>query len=131
MTRPKSNQPTPGELEVLKILWAKGPMTGRDVMEVLNRHRRRAYTSVMSLLSVMTDKGLLNRRPHGRAFLYQAKVAREQTLGHLLDDLLGRAFAGSARALVAHLLDHSDPCAEELAEIRKAIDEYVNRQGEG
>ncbi len=67
MPRPRHEHPTPGELEVLKILWDRGPSTVRQVMDVLNETRRRAYTSVMSLLSVMTDKGLLTRQPKGRA----------------------------------------------------------------
>ena len=66
MPRPKYEHPTPAELEVLKILWDQGPSTVRQVMEVLNRQRRRAYTSVMSLLGVMTDKGLLKRGSRGR-----------------------------------------------------------------
>ncbi len=130
MPRPKHEHPTPGELEVLKILWDRGPSTVREVMEVLNRQRQRAYTSVMSLLNVMTDKGLLEREPEGRAFLYRAQVSREKTLGQMVHDLLGRAFEGSASALVARLLDQSSPSPEELQEIRKAIDEYHQQQGE-
>jgi len=130
MVRPKHEHPTPGELEVLKILWDRGPSTVREVMEVLNRRRRRAYTSVMSLLNVMTDKGLLRRKPKGRAFTYQAKVPRGNTLGGLVGDLLGRAFEGSAIALLVHLLDQSTPSAEELEEIRRTIDRYRRQQGE-
>jgi len=130
MPRPKHEHPTPGELEVLKILWDRGPSTVREVMEVLNRQRQRAYTSVMSLLNVMTDKGLLEREPKGRAFLYRAQVGREKTLGQMVHDLLGRAFEGSASALVARLLDQSSPSPEELQEIRKTIDEYHQQQGE-
>lgn len=129
MPRPKYDQPTPGELEVLKILWDRGTSTVRDVMKVLNQSRPRAYTSVMSLLNVMTDKGLLKRQPHGRAFLYQAKISREKTLGQMVEDLLGRAFEGSASALVAHLLDQSHPTQDELEEIRKTIDEHL-KQGD-
>ena len=130
MPRPRQEHPTPGELEVLKILWNRGPCTVRQVMEVLNETRRRAYTSVMSLLGVMTDKGLLTREPKGRAFLYRAKVARENTLGQMVEDLLGRAFEGSASTLVAHLLDQSSPSAEELEEIRKTLDKHRRQQGE-
>lgn len=130
MPRPRHAHPTPGELEVLKILWERGPSTVRQVMEVLNETRPRAYTSVMSLLGVMTQKGLLSRQAKGRAYLYRAKVAREKTLGQMVDDLLGRAFEGSASALVAHLLDQSSPSAEELDEIRKTLDEYRQPQGE-
>ena len=75
MARPKHQHPTPAELEVLKILWEAGPLTVRAVMESLKKRRkRRAYTTVMSLLNVMTDKGLLRRKPKGRAFLYTAKA---------------------------------------------------------
>ena len=124
MPRPKYEHPTPAELEVLKILWDQGPSTVRQVMEVLNRQRRRAYTSVMSLLGVMTDKGLLKRRLKGRGYVYEARVAREKTRGQMLRDLLARAFEGSATALVAHLLDESSPSPQELAEIRRTIDRF-------
>jgi predicted transcriptional regulator len=124
MARPKHQQPTPGELEVLKILWDQGPCTVREVMQSLNRSRRRAYTSVMSLLNVMTDKGLVARKPQGRAFVYTARSERERTLGRMVGDLLGRAFEGSASALLAQLLDQSNPSAEELDEIRRTIEAY-------
>src|SRR5688572_24811548 len=91
MARPKEERPTAGELEVLKILWERGPSTVRDVLEVLNQRRERAYTSVMSLLNVMTDKGLVVRVSQGRAFVYKPKLDRKNTLGGLVDDLLGRA----------------------------------------
>ena len=130
MARPKQEQPTPAELEILKILWERGTRTVRDVMEELNADGRdRAYTSVMSLMNVMTDKGLLERQAVGRAFEYSAKVARERTLGQLLGDLLGRAFEGSPSALVAQLLDEANPNQQELAEIRKAIAQYQKEQG--
>jgi BlaI family transcriptional regulator, penicillinase repressor len=129
MPRPKHEHPTPAELEVLQLLWDQGPCTVREVMQALNRRRRRAYTSVMSLLGVMADKRLLKRRLKGRAYLYEARVAREQTVGQMLRDLLGRAFAGSAPSLVARLLDESSPSPRELAEIRTLIDQF--RQGRG
>jgi predicted transcriptional regulator len=129
MPRPKHDHPTPGELEVLKILWDQGPSTVRQVMEVLNHQRRRAYTSVMSLMGVMTEKGLLKRRLKGRGYLYEARAAREKTRGQMLRDLLARAFEGSASTLVAHLLDESSPSPGELEEIRQTIDRF--RQGGG
>lgn len=126
MPRPKHEHPTPGELEVLHFLWDHGPATVREVMDELNRTRPRAYTSVMSLLNVMAEKGLLTRTPDGRAFRYSAKAPREKTLSQMLQDLLGRAFAGSASALVAHLLSHSKPSRKELDEIRKLLDEQTS-----
>ena len=129
MARPKEEQPTTGELEVLKVMWDRGPSTVRDVMDVLNAERPRAYTSVMSLMNVMADKGLLVRVPQGRAFVYRPKVERERTLRRLVGDLLGRAFEGSAQELVAHLLDQTKPSAKELEEIRRTIAEYQQQRG--
>ncbi|MEX2176400.1 MAG: BlaI/MecI/CopY family transcriptional regulator [Pirellulaceae bacterium] len=129
MPRPKEEQPTAGELEVLKVLWDQGPATVREVMDVLNAARPRAYTSVMSLLNVMTDKGLLARVPQGRAFVYRPRVDRERTLRRMVGDLVGRAFQGSASDLVAHLLDQTRPSDLELDEIRRAIQQYQDQQG--
>jgi predicted transcriptional regulator len=129
MARPKEEQPTAGELEVLKVLWDRGPATVRDVMDVLNESRPRAYTSVMSLLNVMTEKGLLVREPQGRAFVYKPRTERGKTLKRMVGDLLGRAFEGQASQLVAHLLDQSKPTSEELNEIRRAIEEYQKERG--
>jgi predicted transcriptional regulator len=124
MPRPKHEHPTPAELEVLKILWEQGPLSVRDVMQQLNQTRPRAYTSVMSLLNVMTDKHLVTRKAQGRAFIYKARVTRDTTLGRMVGDLLGRAFEGSASALVAQLLDQTNPSGEELDEIRRTIEHY-------
>jgi BlaI family transcriptional regulator, penicillinase repressor len=122
MPRPSHDQPTPGELEILKILWDVGPLSGRDVMERLNEDGRgRAYTSVTSLMNVMVEKRLLKRKPDGRAFVYSAAVPRKKALGNLLNDLIGRAFEGSANDLVAHLLNETQLSNEELTEIRKTI----------
>ncbi len=128
MPRPALPHPTPGELEVLKILWDSGPLTVRDVMDRMDRQR--AYTSVMSLLNVMTDKRLLVKKPQGRAFVYEAAVERGRTLGRMVTDLLGRAFEGSANELVAHVLEASKPDEVELDLIRDAINEYIDQSRE-
>ena len=129
MARPKNDQPTPGEFAILKILWQHGPMTVRQVMAILNQQRSRAYTSVMSLLNVMTDKGLVKRQPQGRAFVYHATASRRKTLAEMAKDLVGRAFEGSLSALVAHLLERSPPDPRELEAVRETIDEYLRQQG--
>lgn len=128
MARPKPTTPTPAELEILHVLWERGPSTVRDVLEVLNRRRKRAYTSVMNLMNIMAEKGILTREPQGRAFLYRAKKAREKTVGKIVGDLLGRVFAGSASSLVAHVLDQSQPSQEELAAIRRTIEDYIQKE---
>jgi predicted transcriptional regulator len=124
MARRPLETPTEGELEILKVLWDRGPSTGRDVLDALATERKRAYTSVMSVLNIMVDKGQVTRKPQGRAFLYAAKRPREKTLGKMVTSLLKRAFEGSAATLVSQLLDQSKPSPEELDKIRKVIDEY-------
>lgn len=125
MSRPQSDHPTPAELEVLKVLWDEGPCTVRDVLGQLNRQgRRRAYTSIMSLMNVMVDKRLLKRKPHGRAFLYESRAPREKTLGEMVGDLWQRAFEGSSTTLVTRLLEETQPTPEELEAIRAAIEQY-------
>ncbi|MBN2582835.1 MAG: BlaI/MecI/CopY family transcriptional regulator [Planctomycetes bacterium] len=121
MARPRSPHPTPAELEILQVIWDGGPSTVRDVMTTLNRTHRRAYTSVMSLMNVMADKGLLTRKPKGRAFLYDARAPREKTLSQLIGDLVNRAFQGSAGAMVCRLIEDTDLSDKELDEIRKTI----------
>jgi predicted transcriptional regulator len=133
MARPRHEQPTPAELELLKILWQRdSPSSVRDVLEEVNRvaDPPRAYTTVMSLLNVMTDKGLLRRSPRGRAFLYEPVAPRAQTLGALLDETLRRVFDGSASLLVAHLLDQSSPTRDELDAIRSLIEDHQARRAD-
>ena len=128
MPRPRSEHPTPGELEVLQLLWQRGPCTVRQVLDELNRVRPRAYTSVMSLLNVMVDKKLLRRKPYGRAFLYSPRVEEQSTLREMVGDLVERAFGGSAELLVAHALEQTDPSPEELNQMRRMIDEFRSRK---
>lgn len=129
MPRPRNPYPTPAELEVLQVLWEGGPATVREVRERITSRRPRAYTSVMSLLNVMAEKGLLKRSPRGNAFVYQPRSGPRKTLSGLLKDLLRRGFGGSASLLVAHLLDQARPSVEELEEIRKAIEGYRKEKG--
>ncbi len=127
MARPRHKNPTPAELEVLQIIWEQEPCTVREVMNLLKPKRARAYTSVMSLMNVMAEKGLLNQKPKGRAFIYSAKVSRDKTQSSMLSDLLNRAFDGSANALVAHLLQQAEPNSEELDEIHKTITRFTRK----
>jgi predicted transcriptional regulator len=82
----------------------------------------------MTLMNVMAEKGLVVRHPDGRAFVYRAARPRENTLGGMVKDLLGRAFEGSPSALVTHMLDQSQPSYEELEEIRRILDDYQQQE---
>ena len=127
--RPKSEQPTLGELEVLKVLWERGPCSVRQVWEVLNQQRRRHYTSVASLLTAMTEKGRLSCEAEGRSFIYRTRSTRDQTLGGLVEDLVQRAFEGSAGALVLHVLDQCHPSSEEMDAIAQVLREHRQDKG--
>ena len=129
MPRPRSEHPTPGELEVLQIIWRRGPCTVRQVLQELNQTRPRAYTSVMSLMNVMAEKGLLGQEPGGRAFVYSAKISQAQTQSDIVRDLLSRVFDGSAAALVTHLLQQAKPDSKELDEIRRTLSEFARKKG--
>ena len=122
MVRPTLPHPTPGELEILRVLWERGPSTVREVLDALSR--KRAYTSVMTLLNVMFDKKLVSRQPEGRAFRYSARYRPGATQRQLLADVLRRVFEGSATTLVARLLEQAKPSAEELDAIRQLLDAY-------
>jgi BlaI family transcriptional regulator, penicillinase repressor len=131
MARPRTAHPTPAELEILKVLWDRSPLTVREVLETLNQTGTpRAYTSVMSLLNIMADKGLLEREPVGRAFHYRPAAEQQSTLGGLVSDVWQRAFGGSASALVAHLLEEANPTPEELAAIRETLKKYESSTGD-
>ncbi len=130
MPRPRAKHPTPGELDVLNVLWDRGPCTAREVWTILNEKRKRHYTSVNSLLSTMEEKGLLTRHCEQRAFLYEANVAREKTQRQLVQDLVGRAFNGSPSGLVLQVLDQCDPSSEEMEEIAKVIRRFREERGE-
>jgi predicted transcriptional regulator len=125
MARPRHKNPTPAELEILQIIWEHGPCTVRDAMNFLSSKRPRAYTSVMSLMNVMADKGMLKQKAEGKAFVYSEKISRDTTQSRMLRDLLNRAFNGSASALVTHLLQQAKPDSEELDEIHKTITEFT------
>jgi BlaI family penicillinase repressor len=128
MARPRAKNPTPAELEILGIIWEHGPCTVRQVMNQLADER--AYTSVMSLMNVMAEKGLLGQRPKGRAYEYWAKASQEKTRGRMLGDLLSRAFDGSASALVSRLLEEAGCDEKDLDEISRTIAEFARKKGE-
>jgi predicted transcriptional regulator len=116
-------KPTDGELEILRILWERGASTVREVHEVLDARHPTGYTTVLKLLQIMTEKGLVQRDASERAHVYQARIPREDTERQLVGDLLERAFAGSASSLVMRALSSKKTSPEELARIRKLLDE--------
>ena len=116
-------RPTPSELEILGVLWDLGPSSVRDVQQTLEARRPTGYTTVLKLLQIMTDKGIVERDESRRAHLYSPRVPREQTEQQIVGDLVDRAFGGSASRLVMQALSSRPATAEELERIRRLIDE--------
>jgi predicted transcriptional regulator len=115
-------RPTDAELAILRVLWDRGPSTVRQVHEVLGRERPAAYTTALKLLQIMTEKGLVERDERDRTHVYRARLSEEQTQRQLVRDLADRAFGGSATKLVMQALASRRASADELREIRRAID---------
>ena len=117
-------KPTDAELEILRVLWRQGPATVRQVCEALNRDRIVGYTTVLKLLQIMTDKGLVTREyVEQRAHVYAARASEEYAQRRMVKDLLDRVFDGSAQKLVLHALTAKKASAEELAQLRRLLDE--------
>jgi BlaI family penicillinase repressor len=116
-------KPTPAELEILRVLWQHGPSLVRDVQEVLNSDRPTGYTTVLKLLQIMTDKGLVRRDENARAHLYAARLPQSQTQRQLVRDLVDRAFGGSAASLVVQALSGRRTSTDDIVKIRRVLDD--------
>jgi predicted transcriptional regulator len=127
MSRRASDRPTDGELAILKILWDRGPCTVREVHGLLPGEV--GYTTVLKLLQIMTDKGLVLRDESQRAHVYTPARGREETEGNLIRDLASRAFDGSASRLVIRALASEQASPEEIAEIRRLLDALEREDG--
>lgn len=117
-------RPTDAELEILTVLWSIGPATVRQVYDVIKRRRSAEYSTVLKFLQIMAEKGLVRRNEEQRAHIYQAAKPREWTQRQLAGDLLERAFSGSAKALLMGALSARKATEEELAEMRRLLDEF-------
>jgi predicted transcriptional regulator len=118
----RRRKPTDAELEILAVLWDRGPSTVREVAQVLGRDL--AYTTILKLLQIMTEKRLVQRRESGRLHVYTAAQSRERTQRRLVRDLVDRAFRGSAAQLVLHALATGKASPDELKEIRQLIEKH-------
>ncbi|MGA1199077.1 MAG: BlaI/MecI/CopY family transcriptional regulator [Candidatus Latescibacterota bacterium] len=120
-TQPK---PTDSELNILKILWEKGPLTVREVHEALNNTRQTGYTTTLKLMQIMIEKKLVKRDKSQRAHIYEAQIQQQDTQQHLVKNLLDQVFSGSTTSLVMQALSTKKASAEEIEQIRKMLDDY-------
>ena len=119
----KAPLPTDAELAILSVLWASGPSTVRAVHEALSPSQGTGYTTVLKLMQLMAQKGLLVRDESQRSHVYRPSSGQTQTQRRLLGDLMNRGFGGSASQLVLRALSVKRTSAEELHQIRSLLDE--------
>jgi predicted transcriptional regulator len=128
MARSHTARPTEGELEILGVLWEAGPSTVRQVFERLQQTRDTGYTTVLKLLQIMHEKGLVLRDESERTHVYRAARQRETTQRQLVKDLLARAFGGSAEKLVMQALSLKNVSPGEIAKIRQLLDQIEEKK---
>lgn len=116
-------RPTDAELAILNVLWERGPSTVREVHDALSRTQESGYTTILKLMQIMTDKGLVVRDESQRAHVYTARSSAQKTQRQLLGDLIDRAFGGSPAQLVMQALSTKKASSEELNAIREMLDQ--------
>ena len=124
-----ATRPTDAELAILRVLWERGPSTVRQVFEVLSEEKDLGYTTVLKMLQIMNEKGLVLRDITDRVHTFSTTQTQTQTQRHLLDDLLDKAFGGSSTSLVMQALATRKASPKELAEIRQLLDQTEGRKG--
>lgn len=120
-------KPTDSELEILNILWERGPSTVRDVHEVLEKNKDAGYTTTLKLMQIMHDKTLLKRDASSKSHIYTANVSQEKTQGQILKRMIDNVFNGSASQLVMQALGHHKTNPKELEEIKKYLEEMEKK----
>jgi BlaI family transcriptional regulator, penicillinase repressor len=127
MATTSTRRPTSSELEILHILWERGPSTVREVHEALHERRPIGYTSVLKLMQIMTAKGMVRRNEEQRAHVYEAEQPAEKTKRELAQDVLQRVFDGSASELMMHALSVRKASKEEIDEMRRLLNEHERK----
>ncbi|MGB7435375.1 MAG: BlaI/MecI/CopY family transcriptional regulator [Candidatus Acidiferrum sp.] len=127
MATSSNRKPTSSELEILHVLWERGPSTVREVHEALSQKRPIGYTSVLKLMQIMTAKGTVRRNEEQRAHVYEAMQPEEKTKRQLALDVLQRVFDGSASELMMHALAGRKASKEEIEEMRQLLNEHERK----
>jgi predicted transcriptional regulator len=123
-TKGDHSKPTDAQLDVLNILWDRGPLTVRQVHEELAKAKPSQYTTTLKIMQVMASRGLVARDETERSHVYRARIQREDTQQRLASDLMNRAFSGSARKLLVSALGGKRASSKEIDELQQLIDEY-------
>src|SRR5262249_14216328 len=116
----------PQELEIMKVVWASGAATVRDVYEALLERRKIAYTTVMTMMNILEQKGYLKKAQKDRAYVYQAAKAQKQVIRGMVREFVDRVFNGAAEPLLLHLVEDRRLSEQDLEEIRRMLREKRN-----
>jgi len=119
--RPPSKTLTDQELEIMKIVWERPTATVRDVYEALLERRKVAYTTVMTMMKILEQKGYLVKKQVDRAYVYRPAQPKKRVIRAMVSDFVNRVFNGSAEPLLVHLIEDRHLTAEEIEDIRRAI----------
>lgn len=119
-------KPTASEMEILQILWEEGDSTVREVHDILSRKKASGYTTTLKLMQIMHDKGLLRRNDEARSHVYTTAVKKESMQKQAVTKMINGMFKGSPAKLIMHALGNHKATKEEIAEIKKYLDEMEN-----
>jgi predicted transcriptional regulator len=119
--KPKKTVLTEQELEIMKIVWRRGSATVRDVYEDLLAHRKIAYTTVMTMMGILEQKGHLKKSSDERAYVYRPAKPQREVVGKMVQDFVKRVFNGSAKPLLVHLIEDQNISSDELEEVRRLL----------
>ncbi len=125
MARPPSSTLTDAESRIMEVLWKKGEATVQQVVDILSAEKNHAYTTIQTFLGILKDKGFVDTRKEGRAFLYRPLLSRSDARTLALKHLIGSAFGGSTSALAQHLLKDSDIDEDEISILEQAIESAI------
>ncbi|MGY8656776.1 MAG: BlaI/MecI/CopY family transcriptional regulator [Verrucomicrobiia bacterium] len=131
MTKKPNTQPSNLEMQVLSVLWDRGPSTVRELLDAMPDGKQRAYTTVLTVMQNMEKKGLVSRTSRGTAHVYRPVGSRKRTLGPMLKGMLNNVFGGSVSTAMQGFLNEADVSEEELDALRKMIDERRQVEGRG
>lgn len=127
-SRKKQIKPTDKELEILQIVWEKGPVSVRDVHEALGGESENGYTTILKLMQIMHEKDILTRQKNGKLHLYEAVDSQENTRQQIIDKIITTVFKGSAKQLVISALGNKNSSKEELQEIKKYLEKLEDNE---
>ncbi len=128
MARPKSKNPTDREMAILRILWDLGPLTVRQVNDVINQDQETGYTTTLKIMQIMVNKKLVVRDKSQRTHVYSPTVAEEQTQKQVVHEMIDKVFGGSARKLVMQALSAQKVSADEMDQIREILGEIEGEE---